>query len=251
MEKAPFAGVQPSIGPDRGGAAVIVSCLLVFVAAASQDDLDVEGALLRFRKGYANPNTSVRVSAVSELARIPHEKCLGRLVPLLTADVKEVRIAASRGLAGFTEQKKAAVTSLINALGPNAKDIEVQCAIYEALGKLQDPLGLQVIHTGFRDPQVRVAKAALAAAGIYRAKESLDVLYELMSDVQTWLKKNQGGGYIDGAGPGDNAARKARLEDFSKSIIASFQAITREKWTTVKEWEVWYRKFRPDFEVPK
>ena len=70
-------------------------------------------------------------------------------------------------------------------------------------------------------------------------------------EVQNWLKKNQGGGYIDGAGPGDNAARKARLEDFQKSIIAAFQAITREKWGSVKEWEVWYRRYRPDFEVPK
>jgi HEAT repeat protein len=229
---------------------VIAACLIL-LAAAPQADMDLEGALLRFRKGYASSSAAARVAAVSELARIPHEKSLGRLVPLLTSDVKEVRIAASKALAGFTEQKKAAVISLINALGPNGKEIEVQCAIYESLGKLQDPLSLQVIHSGFRDPQVRVAKAALAAAGTYRAKESLDVLYELMTDVQTWIKKNQGGGYIDGAGPGDNAARKARLEDLTKSIVASFQGITREKWTTVKEWEVWYRRYRPDFEVPQ
>ena len=108
-----------------------------------------------------------------------------------------------------------------------------------------------MIHAGFRDPQIRVAKAALTAAGLYRAKESLDVLFDLMTEVQTWLKKNQGGGYIDGAGPGENAARKARLEDLNKAIIATFQAITKEKWTTVKEWEVWYRRFRPDFEIPK
>jgi hypothetical protein len=213
--------------------------------------MDVEGALLRFRKGYASPSVAARVAAVSDLARITHEKSLGRLVPLLTADVKEVRIAASKGLAGFTDQKKAAVTSLINALAPNAKEIEVQGAIYESLGRLQDPLALPVIHAGFRDPQIRVAKAALTAAGLYRAKESLDVLFDLMTEVQTWLKKNQGGGYIDGAGPGDNAARKTRLEDLNKTIIATFQAITKEKWTTVKEWEVWYRRFRPDFEIPK
>jgi len=230
---------------------VITSCLALLIAAVSTQDLDVEGALLRFRKGYANPNTSARVSAVSELARVPHEKSLGKLVQLLTSDVKEVRIAASRGLAGFAEQKKMAVTSLINALAPNSKEIEVQCAIYESLGKLEDPLSLQVIHSGFRDPQIRVAKAALAAAGTYRAKESLDVINELMNDVQTCIKKNQGGGYIDGAVIGDNAVRKARLEDLMKSIIASLQAITKEKWATVKEWEVWFRRYRADFEVPK
>jgi len=96
-----------------------------------------------------------------------------------------------------------------------------------------------------------VAKAALAAAGTYRAKESLDVINELMNDIQTWIKKNQGGGYIDGSQIGDNAVRKARLEDLMKSVIASLQAITKEKWTTVKEWEVWFRRYRPDFEVPK
>ena len=72
-----------------------------------------------------------------------------------------------------------------------------------------------------------------------------------MTDVQTWIKKNQGGGYVDGAQAGDNAAKKARLEDVNKSIILAFQAITREKWTTLKEWEVWFRRYRPDFEVPK
>jgi hypothetical protein len=252
MQRRPSAGV--SSGSQEliwGGAAVIATFLALFVAAGSPQDMDVEGALLRFRKGYASPNVSARVAAVADLARTPHEKSLGKLVPLLTADVKEVRIAASKGLSAFTDQKKLAVASLINALPANAKELDVQCAIYESLGRIQDPLALQVIHTGFHDPQIRVAKAAIAAAGIYRAKESLDVLNELMGNVQTWLTKNQGGGYIDGAGPGDNVARKARLEDLMKSIIASLQAITKEKWTTVKEWEVWFRRYRPDFEVPK
>jgi HEAT repeat protein len=230
---------------------VIASSLVMFLAAALQDDMDIEGALLRFRKGYASPLTANRVAAVSELARITHEKSAGKLVQLLTTDVKEVRIAAAKGLAGFPEQKKVAVASLINALQANSKEIDVQCAIYEALAKLQDPLGLQVIHQGFRDPQIRVAKGAIAAAGVGRQKESLDALNDLMTDVQKWIQKNQGGGYIDGSQAGDNAAKKARLEDLQKSIIAALQAITREKWGSVKEWEVWFRRYRADFEVPK
>jgi HEAT repeat protein len=230
---------------------VIVSCLALLLASGLQDDMDVEGALLRFRKGYANPSAAARVAAVADLARTTHEKSLYKLIPLLTGDVKEVRIAVSRGLAGFTDQKKVVVPSLINALSPNAKEFEVQAAIYETLAKMQDPLALQAIHQGFRDPQIRTAKAAIAAAGIARSKESLDLLYELLTDVQTWIRKNQGGGYIDGAGAGDNAAKKARLEDLSKSIIAAFQAITREKWKTAAEWEVWFRRYRPTFEVPK
>jgi len=226
-------------------------CLALVLAAAAQDDMDVEGALLRFRKGYSNPSTAARVAAVSDLARITHEKSLNKLIPLLTGDVKEVRIAASKGLAGFADQKKVVVASLINALQPNAKEIEVQCAIYESLGKLQDPLSIQVIHQGFRDTEIRVAKAAISAAGTYRAKESLDILYELMTDVQKWIKKNQGGGYMEGGKAGDNAAKVARLQDLNKSIIAAFQAITKEKWGSAQEWEVWFRRFRPDFEVPK
>jgi hypothetical protein len=230
---------------------VIISCLTLLLAAGLQDDMDVEGALLRFRKGYASPSAAARVAAVADLARTTHEKSLSKLIPLLTGDVKEVRIAASKGLAGFMDQKKVVIPSLINALAANAKEFEVQGAIYEALAKLQDPLALQAIHQGFRDPQIRVAKAAVAAAGIARTKESLDVLYELMTDVQKWIKKNQGGGYVDGAGAGDNAAKKARLEDLNKSIIAAFQAITKEKWNSAAEWEVWFRRHRPDFEVPK
>lgn len=230
---------------------MIATSLLLFLAAAVQDDMDIEGALLKFRKGYASPSTAARVAAISELSRITHEKSAGKLVQLLTADVKEVRVAAAKGLGGFADQKKIAVASLINALQPNSNDIEVQCAIYEALARLQDPLGLQVIHQGFRGPQIKVAKGAVAAAAIGRQKESLDALNDLMTDVQKWIQKNQGGGYIDGAQAGDNAAKKARLEDLQKSIIAALQAITKEKWGTVKEWEVWFRRYRADFEVPK
>src|ERR1041384_5564117 len=156
--------------------------------------MDIEGALLKFRKGYASPQTAMRVAAVSELARITHEKSAGKLVQLLTADVKEVRVAAAKGLAGFSEQKKLAVASLINALPANKQETEVQCAIYEALAKLQDPLALQVVHQGFREPQIKVAKGAVAAAGAGRQKESLDALNDLMKDVQKWIEKNQGGG---------------------------------------------------------
>ena len=96
------------------------------------------------------------------------------------------------------------------------------------------------------------AKGAIACAGTMREKESMDALIELMKDVEKWLKNKQGGPYKDEKGQGgDDAAKKARLDDIHKTIIKAFQDITKEKWTTSQEWEIWWSKRKDKFEVPK
>ena len=80
----------------------------------------------------------------------------------------------------------------------------------------------------------------------------MDALIELQSDVQKWLKNKQSGPYRDEKGqPGDENACKTRLEDVQKTIIKAFQDITKEKWATANEWEIWWGKKKANFEVPK
>jgi HEAT repeat protein len=230
--------------------------LLAAVAAPAWSQADdkaaIDDAVKKFSKGMANPNASARATAILELSKTPHDKTLRSILPFLTADVTAVREAAAKALAEFADWKKIVTPSLMGALQPNAKDAAVQKAIFEALGKLADPLSLGTVHGSFKESDVRVSKAAIACAGAMRQKESMDALLELQKDVQKWLKNKQSGPYRDDKGQqGDENAYTGRLNDLQKDIIKAYQTITKERWTTAAEWEIWWAKKKANFEIPK
>ncbi len=227
--------------------------LLLFLLPA-QDDKAADEAIERFKTTYRSPDPLARSLAATELSKVPHEKTMKVLIPLLTGDVGKVREAAAKGLGDFVDYKKVVTPMMIAALSSpaNAKELDVRCAILTGLGKLKDPNAVDAIHRAFRDESVKVAKAAIAAAGDMRFKESMDVLLELQRDVQKWIKAKQSGGYRDDKGQlGDEGQQKARLEDLQRTIIKGFQTITKEKWVTAQEWEIWWSRKRATFEVPK
>lgn len=219
---------------------------------ATDDKAAIDEACKRFGKAFANPNASARATAVLELSKTPHDKTLNRILPLVSSDVSEVRVAAAKALSEYADWKKVVTPSLMGALKTNEKDLKVQEAIYGTLGKLQDPLSLSTVHGNFKEADARVAKMAIACSGAMRQKESMDVLLELQKDVQKWLKNKQAGPYRDDKGQqGDDNAIKTRLEDIQKTIIKAFQDITKEKWATANEWEIWWGKKKATFEIPK
>ena len=227
---------------------------IMALALVAQDDAAVKEALDRFKVGMKANTAAGQASAITELSKTPHEKTFPKIAPFVMDGAKETRIAAAKGLGNFTDYKKMATPTLMNALAApaNAKEYDVLAAIYEGLGKLADPTSLATVHTGFRNEQMKPAKAAIACAGAMRQKESMDALIELLKDVQKWLKNKQGGPYKDDKGQnGDDNAIKTRVEDIQKEVIKAFQSITKEKWTTAQEWELWWTKRKATFEVPK
>ena len=227
---------------------MILSLLLLACAA---DDKDVDAVLERFRQAYRSPQPAARAAAVSELGRAPHDRTLKALLPLLSGEVPEVRAAAARALGSFAGHTRVAVPMLVSSLGPNQKEPKVRCAIYEALGKLNDDLAFNEVVRGFRADRADVAKAAIAAAGGMRRKEAIDALIELTGDIQEWIRKNQSGGYRgDDNQLGDENQQKGRLEDLQKRVIASLQEISQEKWLSVEEWKIWWSRRKATFEVP-
>jgi HEAT repeat protein len=232
---------------------MVKALLAVFLLLQAADDkAKVDEAIKAFGKAFANPNASARATAVLELSKTPADKTLNRILPLVTSDVSDVRAAAAKGLVEFADWKKIVTPSLMAALKANEKDLKVQVEIYASLGKLQDPIALPTVHGNFKEPDVRIAKAAIACAGAMRQKESMDVLLELQHDVQKWLKNKQAGPYRDDKGQqGDDNAIKGRLEDIQKTIIKAYQDITKEKWATANEWEIWWGKKKATFEIPK
>jgi HEAT repeat protein len=226
--------------------------LLLLSQAAADDKAAVEEAVKRFNKAVANPSGPARATALLELSKTPHDRTLRIFLAYLNQDVTEVREAAAKGLVEFADWKKVVNPALAGALQANGKDHKVQIAILGTLGKLVDPIALQTIHGTLKDSDTRVALAAIAAAGAARQKESMDVLLAHQEDVQKWLKNKQAGPYRDDKGQaGDEAAGKARLDSIQKAMIKAYQDITKEKWATANEWEIWWGKRKATFEIPK
>src|SRR6516162_8152887 len=111
-------------------------CFAISIGVSFQEDKDLDAVLRLFNRGYSSPDPRARATAVLELSKSPHEKTLARLAPLLTGDAREVRIAAARGLGNFQEYKKQTTPALLAALASSPKDLDLQEAIFGALGTL-------------------------------------------------------------------------------------------------------------------
>lgn len=213
----------------------------------------VEEALEHFRKMLRNPSPAARAAAVGELGSVPDERVLKKLAEILWgADSSSlVRAAAAKAMGNFRELRRTATPLLQGALGgSNTKDYDVQAAVLEALGRLGDEAGLPTIHHHFRADHVKVARAALVAAAAMRHRDSIEPLIELGEDVEKWLQREQAGPYRDDRGVGDREAAKARLGEVRAEILRALQAITREKWTTFREWRIWWSRRKAGFRVP-
>lgn len=220
--------------------------LLLLLAQA--DDKAAEDALDRFRQAYRNPSAPARAAAVSELGRTPHERTMVQLVGVLSGEVPDVKAAAARTLGHFGEHKRKVVPILLASLAPNAKEDEVQVAIFEALGKLDDLGSLRVVHRYFEDKSGKVAAAALAAAGEIRDISSIELVLKEMEECEKINKQSSGGGG-PGVPGGGSDPRKDRAKVVLPAAIKAMQALSKEKWTTPEEWRIWWSRRRATFKI--
>lgn len=219
---------------------------LILLAVCAQDDQAAVDALLKFKAAYKGTSATARAAAVTQLSLTPHEKTLCRLAPLLTAEVKEVRLAAIKGLGGFKDLKKKATPALLQALSATAKEPDISAAILATLGVLKDETALPSVIDRFRKEHIAVAKAALASAAVIGTGDALKAFGELSLDIQKWEKAGSGGGYYDDAGVGEAQAQTARVAALKADLIKAYQILSGEQWTTLQEWEVWTRRHKDD-----
>lgn len=222
----------------------------LLLLAALAGDKEADEALARFKTSYASPNAVARSAAVSELARTQHEKILARLAGILGSEAKEVKAAAAKGLGGFKDFKKQALGVLAASIAPNEKEPEVQAAIYEALGVLDDPAALPALHKGFEDKDGKVAAAAILAAAAIASAVSVDAILKEFEDAEKINKQPGGGGGVPGVNiPGGGAASpaKVRAKDVAKACNKAMQIVSKEKYTTLPEWKIWWSRKRATF----
>ena len=220
--------------------------LALLLSWCAQNDQAVADALTKFKAEYRGPSPTARAAAVTQLCLTPHEKTFSRLAPLLMAEVKEVRLAAIKGVSSFKDLKKKVTPALLQTLSATSKEPDVSAAILAALGKLEDETALPAIAARFRKEHITVAKAAVLAAGAIGKGDALRLLHELSQDIQKWEKAGSGGGYYDDAGVGEAAAQTARITALKAELIKAFQILSKEEWTTLQEWEVWHRRHKDD-----
>jgi hypothetical protein len=227
--------------------------LLLLLALA--DEKAADEAIARFKTSYANPSAVARAAAVSELARTQHEKILGRLAGILSSEAKEVKVAAARGLGGFSDFKRQALGLLVAAVPPHEKEPDVQAALYEALGKLDDPAALPALHRGFEDKDGKVAAAAILAAAEIGQAASIDAILKEFEEADKINKQASSGGAGASVGgysvPGGGADPvKTRAKDVAKACTKAMQTISKEKYLTVAEWKIWWSRRRATFGQP-
>ena len=225
-------------------------------------DQESEEALKAFAKAYNSPNASARATAVATLAHTQTIPIMSKLAELLAADEPPVRIAAAKGLGDFTENKPKAAAVLMEGMSVNSKEFDVAAAVLTALGTLGEESGLAIIHQNFaskaaKDKDHLIPKAAIQAAGLARNRESIHVLLDLAKELEKaegtntnarGAKGNVGGVRVPGGGTNP---QKDRAKALQPVIVKAMQAITKEKWATIKEWEVWWEKHQATFVVPK
>ncbi|HEX7901499.1 MAG TPA: HEAT repeat domain-containing protein [Planctomycetota bacterium] len=224
---------------------------LVLMLAALGDDKEADEALARFKTSYATPSAVARAGAVMELARTQHEKILPRLAGVLGNEAKEVKAAAARGLGGYSDYKKQALGILTASIAPNDKEPDVQAAIYEALGKLNDPAALPALHKGIEDKDAKAAAAAIVAAAAFKNAATIDLILNEFEDADKLNKAAGGGGGVPGVnipgGGGGADPAKTRAKEVVKACNKAMQLISGDKYTTYGEWKIWWGKRRATF----
>jgi HEAT repeat protein len=229
-------------------------------AAGNQDDKAAEEAIEAFKTAIKSSSEADRVTAVNDLAKVHHAKTLARLASLLGSDGPTVRIAAAKGISGFVELKKQAVSALVGGIGANAKDTTDHSALYEAIGKLEEPTSLPALHRGFEEKETVVAKAAVQATGNVGSAASIEPLIALLAKQEKIQKSPAGSVDFTAPTPGGGGNVTVRSSDDSPgkraaelipAINKALNEITRESNGSAETWGAWWAKNKGSFKSYK
>jgi HEAT repeat protein len=221
------------------------------LALLASDDKEAEDAIQKFKSVMKSPEVSIRAEAVRELGKTQHEKVLKVLGACLVTDDKNVRIAAAKSLGLFQERKHTVVAVLSEALGPNAKEVDVVAALLGALQELHEQTALSVAYRYLEDKNEKVAVAAIGITGAARSRTSIDPLIKLMKKVQNLGDGISSGG--NGGNGGYDVPPDERIKEWAKQLNAAatkaLTSITGEKFGPFAEWDGWWKRNGATFKV--
>jgi hypothetical protein len=234
--------------------------------ASPQDDKNVQSAIQKFKDDYykVGAKEDEKISAVNYLAQYRHEKVVRILSPLLSEAPPAVRMIAARALSKFTDIDLAG-RELLNALqaGSNSgkKQSCIRIEILRALGALHFRGAGTATAKMVQDREVWVAKAAIDASARIRVADAVAPLVKALSRIEgkegdAEVSVDPLDGLIEGFGKNDffkqdprATPRPTERELLRAPILAALQSITKQTFTSAKEWEVWWQKNKSTFTV--
>ena len=249
----------------------MLALLLALSLAPQDDDAAATEAIATFDATFSkSKDASTRGSAISALSKTHHEKVVSRLAGLLTHEEKALRIDAAQALATFKEPdaaRKSAAHALGSALGSgsNAKEIEVQVAIFTAIGHLEEESSGTLLKNHFDDRDTEIAQAAIAAAGALKSKAMVEPLIEELRDCEKKSKvpdapppsgkatktPKGGGGGGGGATPNPDEVKRQRAQQLLPAVQGALSTLTGQNLSASSDWEKWWSKNRATFSPTK
>jgi HEAT repeat protein len=249
--------------------------LMLAMLLAQQDDAAATQAIATFETNFQKIKDSQgRVALIGQLAGTKHEKVVSKLGSLLTDPDHALRTAAANGLASYNgappDLKKTAGHALVSALssGANNRDPDMMAMILTAIGVLQEESTGNALKPHFEDKDIKIAGAAVTAAGALKSKAMIDPLIELLRECEKQSKppnsgsstsgktvkvprtKGGGGGGSSGQ-PDPEATKRDRAANLLAIIQSALQAATGQGLSASDEWEKWWSRNRATFTPSK
>jgi len=242
--------------------------ILFILALLAGDDKAATDALEKFKTDYKAKETPAKVKAIEELSQAQDAKITARLASLFTAEEKDVRIAAAKGLGDRTDdkEKKKAAQALSSVLKANEKWPEIQTAILAAIAKLGDESALVEAHKLIESETLEVAQAAIEMAGKLKSKTSFDPLIKRLKEADETLKPRDqqpgakgaggrgfGGGFGGAGGTSPQTFKEKRdlakaLQPIIKKVLVDLTGTNCEDG---KDWDGWWKEHQNTWKAPK
>ncbi len=244
-----FAQADPAAGGAAADKAAAAADKEAAKAEAKKHKEEVDAAIAAFKKGLKG-DAAAQASAVGELKAAKDDKLIAMLAPLLCSGPVEVREAACSALAEYKGMGKStpkAAAALAGGLGPNKKNESVLVSILSALGDLEDESQLAVLHKSMEEQETGVARAATAATGRIRSRNSIDVLIAAAKKLERGKSDVQfaaGGVSLGNAG-------NDRYDALFSPTLDALKTITGQDLPDSKAWEAWWKQNKGTFKVSK
>lgn len=229
--------------------------VLALLVALPQSDEDKKKAAAEADKALEQFKADLKkakevqdfVSAIEKLGETRHPKILGELKTWLTkVPSSEVRSAAALQLSKYERDKEAA-EALLAAVGAQ-KDpaVAVKCVQYAGDTKVK-AIAPKLVAL-YKHKDIDLAREAIDSSGKIKSKDTIEPLIAVVKDLEA--VSESGGQGQPQIGPQQEDERVKRKKSLLPAALSALKEITGEKWTTGKEWEIWWKKNKGTWKEP-
>jgi hypothetical protein len=244
-------------------AGTLFACLATL---AGPQDNNIPGAIQKFKDDYykAGAKEDDKIAAVNYLAQHHNEKIARVLAPLLSEGSPAVRMITARALSNFCDVDLAG-RELLAALQSQANSGKKQCCvrieILRALGALHYKGAGSVTAKFVQDREVWVAKAAIDASARIRVSDAVAPLIKALGRIEgkdgdAEVTVDPLDGVIEGYSKNEFfkqdprlAKRSSERELLRAPVLAALESITKQSFTSAKDWDSWWAKNKSTFVV--